>query len=198
MTRLLSFFKSIFYLLITALGVFIMFTVTWANNGVGFFGIAGFFLIGYGSLYSSISIARLILPFDIDFNFKLMSDKLLYNELKNKVGKTKVKIISITYISIFIILFVFSFYTYFIAIDSYENEQLKINGETQKVLIYKTGYKGKGGEKAYFDFYYNEKKYSDHLPKDNLQIGDSAVIIFSKQNPDIIEWYNDFKQKDHR
>lgn len=73
-----------------------MFTVTWANNGAGFFGIAGFFLIGYGSLYAGISLARLILPFNINFDFKLLSNKLLYNELKNKVGKTKVNIISIT------------------------------------------------------------------------------------------------------
>lgn len=195
MTRLLSFFKSIFYLLITALGVFIMFTVTWANNGAGFFGIAGFFLIGFGSLYAGISLARLILPFDINFDFKLLSNKLLYNELKNKVGKTKVNIISITYISLFILLFAFSFYSYFKLTSSYEDDQLLINGETQKVYINKTAYQGKGGPNAYFDFYFNEKKYSDHLPKDNLEVGDSAIIIFSKQNPDIIKWYNDFRKK---
>lgn len=175
-----------------------MFTVTWANNGAGFFGIAGFFLIGYGSLYAGISLARLILPFNINFDFKLLSNKLLYNELKNKVGKTKVNIISITYISIFILLFAFSFYSYFNLTSTYEDDQLLINGETQKVYINKTAYQGKGGPNAYFDFYCNGKKYSDHLPKNNLEVGDSAIIIFSKQNPDIIEWYNDFSKKNKK
>jgi hypothetical protein len=123
-----------------------------------------------------------------------MSNKLLYQELKNKFGPTKIHIINVTYISLFFLLFGGSFYAYFQLVSSYEYGQLARQGEIQKVRINKTAYKGKGGPNAYFDFYFNEQTYSDDLPKDDLEVGDSGLIIFSKQNPEIVVWYKGFKK----
>lgn len=53
-------------------------------------------------------------------------------------------------------------------------------------------YKGKGSPYAFFDFYLDGKKYSADLSQKDDKVGDSAVIIFSTHNTDIVEWAEDF------
>ena len=89
-------------------------------------------------------------------------------------------------------LFTISAYSYVNLVDNHEYTQLKNYGQTQKVLITKIDYIGKGSPFAFFDFYYNDKKYSDRLSQKNLSSGDSSVIIFSTKNPEIIKWLEDF------
>ncbi|PBQ31906.1 hypothetical protein CNR22_09030 [Sphingobacteriaceae bacterium] len=191
MTKLKTFINFLFYIGLTSLGVFIAFTVSWTNGSARFFGILAFFLVGFGSLFGGVALTRLIIPCEYNYNLSTLSNSLNYKELKNKVGR-KIHLINITYISLFLFLFVISSYSYITLFHNHEFNQLKKFGQTQKVVITKTGHLGKGSSFAFFDFYFNDKKYSDHLSQKHFSEGDSETIIFSTQDPDIIEWVDDF------
>ena len=176
---------SLFYFLTILFGAFIAFKVWWTNGDARFLGIIAFFLIGFGSLFLSISLTRIIIPTKTDFSFSTLSDKKKYQILKNTVGSTKVKVINVSYISLFLILSAGTAYKLVTFLNKYEKDQLKTFGQLQKVRINDIHYKGKGTPYAFFDFYLDGKKYSNDLSPKNYSIGDSATIIFSTNNTDI-------------
>ncbi|MBC6368716.1 hypothetical protein [Algoriphagus sp. AK58] len=183
---------SLIYILTILFGAFIAFKVWWTNGDARFLGIIAFFLIGFGSLFLSISLTRIIIPTKTDFSFSTLSDKKKYQILKDTVGSTKVKIISASYISLFLILFAGTAYKLVTSLNKYEKDQLKTFGRLQKVRINDIHFKGKGTPYALFDFYLDGKKYSNDLNPKNYSIGDSATIIFSTNNTDIVKWEEDF------
>jgi hypothetical protein len=69
---------------------------------------------------------------------------------------------------------------------------LKNFGRVQKVKINDIHSKGKGAPYAFFHFYLDGEKHSTDLSSKNYRIGDTATIIFSTDNPDIILWADDF------
>ena len=183
---------SLIYILTILFGAFIAFKVWWTNGDARFLGIIAFFLIGFGSLFLSISLTRIIIPTKTDFSFSTLSDKKKYQILKDTVGSTKVKIISASYISLFLILFAGTAYKLVTSLNKYEKDQLKTFGRLQKVRINDIHLKGKGTPYALFDFYLDGKKYSNDLNPKNYSIGDSATIIFSTNNTDIVKWEEDY------
>lgn len=183
---------SIINILIILLGVFIAFKVWWTNGDARFLGIISFFLVGFGSLFLSVSLTRVIVPFQTDFSLSSLSDKKKYQILKDTIGSTKVKVINVSYISLFIILFAGTAYGLVTSLNQYEKDQLKTFGRLQKIRINDIHYKGKGTPYAFFDFYLNGKKYSNDLSPKNFSVGDSATIIFSTNNTDIVKWADDF------
>ncbi|MES2593439.1 MAG: hypothetical protein V4608_16270 [Bacteroidota bacterium] len=192
MTKVQAIKQSLIYILIILFGAFITFKVWWTTDGARLFGVISFFLVGFGSLLLSISLTRIIIPNKTDFSFTVLSDKKKYQILKNEIGPTKIKVINVTYISLFLILLVGTAYTLVTSLNSYEKDQLKTYGQLQKVRINDIHYKGKGSAYAFFDFYLNGKKYSNNLSPKNYRIGDSVTIIFSTNNTDIVEWVDDF------
>ncbi len=194
MTKLSAFVYTLFYFGLTSLGVFIAYAVNWTNSGAKYFGILAFFLVGFGSLFLSVALTRLMIPCKYNFDLSTLSNPLNYKELKNKIGK-KIHFINVTYISLFFILFAISAFSYVKFVDTHIKNQLLNYGQTQKVRITKIDYLGKGTPYAFFDFYYGGKKYSDRLSQRDFNPGDSAFIIFSTKNPVIIEWAGDFEWK---
>jgi len=183
---------SLIYILTILFGVFIAFKVWWTNGDTKFLGIISFFLVGFGSFFLSISLTRIIIPTKTDFSFSTLLDKKKYQILKETIGSTKVKVISVSYISLFLILFTGTAYGLVTSLSNYEKVQLKTFGRLQKVRINDIQYKGKGTPYAFFDYYLDGKKYIGDLSPKNYNIGDSATIIFSTNNTDIVKWADDY------
>ncbi len=187
---------SFIYILTILFGVFIAFKVWWTNGDARFLGIISFVLVVFGSLLLSISLTRIIIPTKTDFSFSTLSDKKKYQILKDTIGSTKIKVINASYISLFLILFAGTAYGLVSALNKYKKDQLMTFGRLQKVRIKDIHRKGKGAPYAFFDFYLNGKKYTNNLSPKNYSIGDSATIIFSTNNTDIVEWADDFSAND--
>lgn len=196
MTKKQAIKYSLIYISIILFGTFIAFKVWWTNGNEKFLGIIAFFLVGFGSLFLSISLTRIIIPTKTDFGISTLSDKKKYQALKDVVGSAKLKAINSSYLSLFIILFAGTAYVLVTSLNKYEKDQLKTFGQLQKVKIIDIRHKGKGTSYAFFDFYLEGKKYSNDLSPKNYNIGDSATIIFSTNNTDIVEWAEDFDTND--
>jgi hypothetical protein len=196
MTKIQAIKYSILYVLLVLLGTFIAFKVWWTNGVSRFLGIISFFLVGFGSLFLSISLTRIIITTETDFNFSILLDKQKCRTLKKEIGSTKVKFINLSYISLFLILFSGTAFGLATSLNKYKKDQLKNFGRLQKVRVNDIHYKGKGTPYAFFDFYLNGKKYTNNLSPKNYSIGDSATIIFSTKNTDIVTWADDFDSND--
>ncbi len=192
MTKKQALKYSLIYILTILFGAFIAFKVWWTNGDERFLGVIAFFLIGFGSLFLSISLTRIIIPTKADFSISTLSDKKKYQVLKELVGSTKLKAINSCYLSLFLILFAGTAYVVVTSLNKYEKDQLKTFGQLQKVKIIDIRHKGKGTSYAFFDFYINGKKYSNNLSRKNYNTGDSATIIFSTNDTDIVKWADDF------
>lgn len=97
------------------------------------------------------------------------------------------------YTSLTIIIFASTAYEVFNYVNEYKINQLKNFGQLQKVRINDIHRTTKGGPYVSFEFYFNGKKFEDRLSRNNYNVGDSAKIIFSTNNPDIVIWAEDFK-----
>lgn len=196
MTKKQAIKYALIYTLIIFLGAFMAFKVWWTNDDSKYLGLVSFFLIGIASLLLSISLTRIIIPTTTDFSFSILSDKKKYQLLKDTIGPNKIRVINISYISLFLILSIAAAYGLVTSLDTYEKDQLKTFGQLQKVRITDIRYKGKGTPYAFFDFYFNNKKYTNNLSPKNYSIGDSATIIFSAHNTDIVKWAADYDAND--
>lgn len=79
--------------------------------------------------------------------------------------------------------------------DRYHLEQLEKFGVVQKIKI--TG-KIDGQNSRHdllFEYEYNGKKYHGMLNRWKFQVGDSALIIYSSQNPSEVSWYKKFLER---
>jgi hypothetical protein len=179
---------SLIYMLTILFGAFIAFKVWWTNGETKYLGVIAFFLVGFGSLFLSIAMTRIIIPTETDFSYSTLSDKKKYQILKDTIGSTKVKFINASYISLFLTIFAGTSYGLVTSLNKYEKEQLETFGRLQKVRISDIQNKGKGSPYAFFDFYLDGKKYTNELSPKNYSIGDSVRIIFSTNNTDIVKW----------
>jgi len=194
MTSRQALIYSLLYLAIIVFGAFIAFKITWTQGNERYLGIIAFFSVGFGSLFLAISLTRLLISTKIDFNFSILSDKNNYNVFRAKVGSFKVRLINITYVSLFLIIFLGTAYIYYRSIKIYEYNQLMAFGQIQKVKIKDIQYKGKGTRFAVFDYYLKGHKFTNDLRPKGFIIGDSSSIIFSIENPDIVKWEDDFNK----
>ena len=192
MTKAEAIKYSLINILIIFLGALIAFKVWWTNDSTRLFGVISFFLIGFGSLFLSISLTRIIVPSTVNFNFSTLSDSQKYKIFKKTIGDKKVRIINLTYIFLFSVLFAITTYTLVLALNKYEQFQLINYGQIQKVIIKDIHHKGKGAPYAFFDFHLDGKIHTTDLSSSNYNIGDSVNIIFSTNDIDIVKWEDAF------
>lgn len=100
---------------------------------------------------------------------------------KEKFAKAK-KIFSIMAFGIFII----SIVSFFGVMKIYKQLELK-TGIVKTVTVKGIDMTPKQIPYARFEFEYEGEFYQTHLPQNNLQVGDSVEIVFSKNNPKIVE-----------
>ena len=194
--------QAIRYVFLSALMILaaysIWFKVWWAKGPESNLGIVSFLMAAIAAFFLSMSLTRLFIPPEIDFSFSTFgtTNKDSYKRFADRIGTKKAG--SLTNICIlFYILFTavpaFIFYT---KLNSYEQFQLNTYGETQRVRI-KDIEAGKSGPYVSFDFYFSDTKYSDRLKLGNKKgsQGDEISIIFSRNNPDIVQWEEDYLEE---
>ena len=194
MTTKQALIYSIIYIGLILLGAFIAFKVWW--NDTGLYGVVAFSLVGLGSLLLSSSLTRIVVPIKTDFGFMTLSSKKNYDALKQKIGPTKIRLISTLYAILFFGLFGTTAYFLIKSLDKYRNYQLENYGKLQKIKINEIHPLGKGTDLAFFDYNYNNITYGGRLDPRNYRIGDSATIIFSTQDPHIVDWENHNRNND--
>ncbi len=197
MSKLQAIIYSIIYLVVIAIGLFIFFKAWWAPGYsiASFGGLVAFFLVSFGCMFLSISLTRIIINSKIDFGYYELNTVGHFKIFQSKVGKKKAAWISGMVIALFILLATLLFVYFGRFLKQYEVNQLRNFGQYQLVRITDIKRKGKGGPYAFFDYYFNGKKYSNDLLQKDFNIGDSVEIIFSTKNIDIIEWADEFREK---
>jgi len=163
MTKLQAIIYSLFYLLVISLGLFIAFKVWWAPGVVRFTGLVAFVLVAFGTMLLSVSLTRIIVKSTIDFDYHSLSTLTNYQAFQKTVGRKKANWISAIFFLNFIVLATIIVVYFSAFIKQYKQDQLTDFGQFQKVMIKDIRHKGKGTPYAFFDFYYNEKKYSNDL-----------------------------------
>jgi ascorbate-specific PTS system EIIC-type component UlaA len=194
MTKRQAIKYSLLNSLLILVGAFILYKVWWTNNGARFLGIIGYLFVGFGSILLSVSLTRIFFSTKANFDFTTLSNPKKYQILKDTIGASKVKVINTIYCSLSIIIFGSTAYGLVIFLNNYEKEQLKNFGRLQKVKIYDIHHRAKT-RYAFFEFYLDGKKYTNNLSPKNYSVGDSATIIFSTHNTDIVKWADDFEGK---
>jgi hypothetical protein len=191
MTKRQAIKYSLLNSLLILVGAFIVYKVWWTHDGAKYLGLIGYFIVGFGSILLGVSLTRIIISTKTNFDFTTLSNPKKYQILKDTIGSSKVKVINTIYCSLSLILFGSTAYGLLTFLNKYEKEQLKNFGRLQKVRIYDIHYKGKGSRYAFFEFYLDGKKYTDNLSPKNYSVGDSATILFSTHNTDIVKWADD-------
>jgi hypothetical protein len=179
---------SIFFSLVILSGWFISFNFWWEKYPLSLVVGIGFLMIPLGSVFVSIPLVRLLFRQLPDFNYSTFTIAAEYEDFTRSIEKSQIRKVTITITLVFSLILSLSLCLLFSLTERHKKNQLRLFGQVQKIKIKNTGYKGKGGRRAFFDFYLNGKGYSDNLPDRNYIVGDSAFIIFSAENPAIVTW----------
>lgn len=190
MTKKQALKRSLICLGVIAFSFLIMFKVWWTPSADRFMGIVAFLVAGFGFIVLSTSLTRLLVA--TDFGFSDIADQQAFNEFAKKVGYKKARRVATLVTCLFFGLVGPSVYFFYKATQQWETYQLTRYGQYQKVEIKDVRKKGKGRPYAFFDYYLNGKRYSNDLSQKDFNIGDSVEIIFSTEDPEILEWSEDF------
>lgn len=190
MTKKQALKRSLICLGVIAFSFLILFKVWWTQSADKFMGVGAFLVAGIGLIVLSATLTRLLVA--TDFGFSDIADQQAFNEFAKKVGYQKARRVTTLVTCLFFGLAALSFYLFYKATQQWETYQLTRYGQYQKVEIKDVRKKGKGRPYAFFDYYLNGKRYSNDLSQKDFNIGDSVEIIFSTEDPEILEWSEDF------
>ncbi len=106
----------------------------------------------------------------------------------NKATKLKNTMSFIAFPTLFLTIAVFMF-----SMNIYENNQLKKYGIIETVIVKELHYDIKQNPYAYFE--YQNRKHSINLSANSLKVNDTVKIIYSKRNPSIIKYLNEYQKE---
>ena len=110
---------------------------------------------------------------------------LVTNEYFQKILEVKSLKIYLNFTSC--LLFISSIIVFNVIMNTYKHHEINENGKIETIIVKDIHIGGHGSVHIYFE--YNHKDYY-HLPNmKNLNIGDSTSIIFSTENPKLVEYY---------
>ena len=111
---------------------------------------------------------------------------LVTNEYFQKIlGLKRVKSLKIYLNFTSCLLFISSIIVFDVIMNTYKHHEIDENGEIETIIVKDIHIGGHGSVHIYFE--YKHKDYY-HLPNmKNLNIGDSTSIIFSTENPKLVE-----------
>lgn len=109
-------------------------------------------------------------------------------QLAAKVGTRRAKMVRTVHAIISFALFIVTVALFVSSMSAYKNHQLENNSLSQIVVIEDIKYTIKGIPFARFSWKYQGKTHEAHLQSGSLKKGDTAVIVFSKKNPDIVDF----------
>jgi hypothetical protein len=177
--------KTILYGSIVVLSLYIFYKVTWLPNSENFAGIPAIAGILLGSLLFSINLFKWLIPFEPELSTLALMDRSSDYDYK-KIHGNKFRNFSNLYIFTWILLLAGIIYWYATTTTRYRKEQLQGHAKFQKVLITDSHYKK--GRVVEFDFDWKGKHYFNSLSSETIQPGDSVLIVFSTEDPNIVSW----------
>ena len=154
--------------------VFINYT---QNTYIHLFGVIAFFMTFGGIVLL------------LEFPFSYLNKK--YNE-KKATNKTIAYLLCIpmfvlTVSSLVIPALVFYHYS-----GKYHKDQINNFGVVQDIMIESESRGKNSNNYSYFRFYHNGQEWKGSLRTWHYEVGDSAKIIYSKENPNEVEWYEKY------
>jgi hypothetical protein len=179
--------KLFFWAGLIALGLFIIFRYTWAPYPDSIIGIPAFIFILFGGLFFSINLSKLLIPLFPEIDSWALMSKESFTDYR-KLHGNKFRYFYWLYVSIWMAVIISCGYFYFTSVRSEEQQQIKDSGTLQMVRIDHVHYMRGNGRQVEFDYYFNGRKYSSHLGSETINEGDSVMIIFSSEDPDIVHW----------
>ena len=139
-------------------------------------------------------LSRILILKRDNFNFvsplELLANQYFSSEIGiNKATKLKNTMSLIAFPSLFLTITVFMY-----SMKIYENNQLKKNGIIEIVNIKELHFDPKQNPYAYFE--YQNRKHCINLPANSLKVNDKVKIIYSKRNPKIIKFLDEYQEKE--
>lgn len=180
--------RSFLYLAGMSLAFLLIFKFNWNRDFTRWFGFLGLPLLAYSTLSLTGTLVMAVFPGFRPSYLLSHQSYLAYRKTNRQAG-----ISSWCYLLMITIFLTGLIWFYTRATSWYEAYQFKNYGRTQRVFINKTRKMGKAQtEYALFDFQFKRSKISSHLQNSNgLVAGDSATIVFSTENTDVIAWSSD-------
>jgi hypothetical protein len=151
------------------------------DSPLNFFGIIGFFTLGFGNMYISYYIFYAIFPDKRNKPLPAIQDLMYYKEK----GKPQTFTIGSTLAPLFtIILTVVGIWAWTKLADKYLEYELTNHGQTTTAIIIDYGYsKGIGKYRKYEYKDNNGELRNDKFSNETLNIGDTITILFSVNRP---------------
>jgi hypothetical protein len=188
------------YILLNTTGFLLAFRFWWTDSlilsGLNKFTLLLLFSIGIcwtGILFLSVMLSRHLILKPDNFNFISPFDLLTNEYYSSEIGIDKAKKIknTITFIA-FPTLFL-TIASFIFLMNIYEKNQLKKHGIIESVSVKEIHYDIKQNPYAFIK--YQNEKHSTNLFADSLKVNDTVKIIYSKSNPKIIEYLDEYKKE---
>ncbi len=190
----------VIYLILNSIGVLLAFRFWWTDSlilsGFNKFTLILLASVGIcwiGILFNSVMLSRILTLKPDKFNFispfGLLINQFYSSEIgMNKATKLKNTMSFIAFPTLFLTIAAFIF-----SMDIYENNQLKKYGIIETVSVKELHYDIKQNPYAYFE--YQNRKHSINLSANSLKVNDTVKIIYSKRNPSIIKYLNEYQKE---
>lgn len=187
------------YLILNAFGIFLAFKFWWTDSLIlsGLNKSTVILLLSIGICWIGILFISVMFSRNINLksdNFKFISPfGLLANEYySSEIGIEKAKKIKTTITLIAFPTLFLTIATFMYSMNIYENHQLKKYGIIEVVSVKEIHYDIKKNRYAYFEFENN--KQSVNLSANSLKINDKTKIIYSKENPKIVKYLDEYEK----
>lgn len=182
------------YFLLNAIGFIIAlnywctdnYTLSFLKKEVFFLGISVGFC-WFGVLFLTIFIIRKWFVTIDNTGFISLLDTITDENLEQKIGVKNAKKFNKTMPFIAFPILIVSIVIFIVSMNKYKTYELTNNASTEEVKVIAINRDIHRFEYIYFK--YNNKQNTVHLPNDKqLEIGDKTNIIYSKNNPKIIDY----------
>ncbi len=196
--------KKTYLILLLLLAVFLILIgiyntyLLWWNNNVDkspIVVIISFFSLGGSAMIISYILTCLVfVPKNIQFDFLALADKRKFLELAKEIGDKKAHQLILKNMILYIIIFLSFGFALVISLKEYEIYQLSHFGLKKEVEIKLVGKSLKGLKKTVINYEYNFQNYTKELYLNGFKKGEKHFIIFSKSNPNIMVWFDEYSQ----
>lgn len=182
------------YFLLNAIGFIIALNYWWTDNYTLSFLKEEVFFLGisygfcwFGILFLTIFIIRKWFITIDNTGFISLLDTITDENLEQKIGVKNAKKFNKTLPFIAFPIMIFSTVIFIMSMNKYKTYELTNNASKEEVKVIAIKMTKKRNEYIYFE--YNNKQNTVHLPNDQqLEIGDKINVIYSKNNPKIIDY----------
>ena len=155
--------------------------------------IISFFSLGGSALiFSYILTCTFFVPKNIRFSFLTLAYKGNFLIIAKEIGEKKVRKIILKNMIAYFIIFILFGLTLLISLNEFEKYELSHFGIKQEIGIKEIATNLKGFEIANIEYEHNLQHYTKQLYLNSYKKGEKHLIIFSKNNPNIMIWYDEF------